>query len=109
MSDESLQKIEREIVAAAADGLLAKGFLISVFDGEEVVLVKSASKDAVIGAMFSTDEDYFYVYAGDGQKAGFVRFVYGNDGWDVICDYSSNLEEALYEADKIAERYSGDN
>lgn len=102
----NIRNIERKIAAAAVDGLLEKSFLISVFDGEGVVLKKSTSKEAVMEAMFSTDEDYLYAYTRDGKRVGFVRFVYGNDGWDVICDHSSSLEEALCEADKLADAYS---
>jgi len=47
-------------------------------------------------ALFTTDEDYLYVYeAGrslnekDTRPDDWVRLVYGNDGWDVISDYSS--------------------
>ncbi|MCJ8601034.1 hypothetical protein MWH03_00370 [Klebsiella pneumoniae] len=106
MSTAMRQRIEKEIAAAAINGLLAAGYHIAVFDGESVALKASVDKDAILKAMFTTDEDVFHIYTADGTRAGFVHFVYGNDGWDVICDYTLSLEAALVEADKLADTYS---
>ena len=41
MNVEKRQRIERRIAREAIKGLLAEGYKISVFDGEETVLTKS--------------------------------------------------------------------
>ena len=56
-----------------------------------------------MAAMFSTDEDYLYVHKGK-EKAGWVRFIYGESGWDVICDYTTNLESLMVEPNKISNK-----
>lgn len=93
MNVEKRQRIERRIAREAIKGLLAEGYKISVFDGEETVLTKSVDPAAIEKAMFSTDEDQFHVERDGGEKpeTGWVLFVYGNDGWDVIADNTVNL------------------
>ena len=45
--------------------------------------------------MFSTDEDYYAYRPEETERAGYVHFVYGNEGWNVIGDNSLSLEPAL--------------
>jgi hypothetical protein len=88
-------KLEQRIVKLTVDTLLRAGFVLSVFDGEEETAI-TKDKKTLIDALMETDDDYIFVYQ-DGEKArfGWVRFVYGNDGWDVISDYTTNLDEVL--------------
>ncbi|EAA4378370.1 hypothetical protein DPE39_22500 [Salmonella enterica subsp. enterica] len=110
MNVEKRQRIERRIATAAAKGLIAAGYKIAVHDGEEIALPKTDDVRAIIGAMFSTDEDRFIVYhrptIADAQweRIGWVRFIYGNDGWDVIADNTVNLEPALRDATELADK-----
>ena len=107
MNTENRQKIEKEIAQAAASGLINAGFKVAVFDGEEITLKPTTHVESILEAMFTSDEDYMFVHSSDtGERVGFVRFIYGNDGWDVINDYSVCLEQALAQADKLAESYS---
>lgn len=109
MNVQERQRIERRIATAAAKGLIAAGYKIAVYDGEEIAQPKTDDVRAIIGAMFSTDEDRFFVYRrATGAEAGWERigwvwFVYGNDGWDVIADNTSNLEDALQSASELAD------
>ncbi|EGJ6041353.1 hypothetical protein OR449_002329 [Salmonella enterica subsp. enterica serovar Montevideo] len=104
MNVETRQRIERRIAQAAAKGLIAAGYKVAVFDGEEVALQATDNVRAVVGAMFSTDEDYLFVHPADGgERIGWVRFIYGNDGWDVINDYTTNLEDCLQAANELAD------
>ena len=91
MSVKMRQKFEREICTAVLDALLAAGFEISVDNGgEEFELENSADRDAILKAMFLADEDRLYAIKNK-QHIGWVYFVYGNDGWDVLSDYTVNL------------------
>ena len=94
------QRIEQTIALVTAQVLLDAGFLLGVNDGEEVTLKWSRSIYKVQEALFTTDEDYLYVYIDrdqddplnverDPRPDYWIRFVYGNDGLDVISDYSS--------------------
>lgn len=106
MNIEKRQRIERRIVREAIKGLLAEGYRISVFDGQETVLTYSTDAAAIEQAMFSTDEDQFHVLRKtSGQpESGWMLFIYGNDGWDVIADNTVNLEPALKGATELADK-----
>ena len=104
MNVQERQRIERRIATAAATGLIADGYAVAVYDGEEIALEATDDVKSIVAAMFSTDEDYFFVYPKvGGDRVGWVRFVYGNDGWDVIVDYTTNLESSLEKASELAE------
>ena len=108
MNVETRQKIERQIARSTAKDLIAAGYSVVVFDGEEIALEASKDVGAIIAAMFSTDEDYLFAMTptegGAMARAGWVRFIYGNDGWDVINDYTTNLETALAATTALADQ-----
>lgn len=100
------QMVERKIAKLTIEVLLKAGFSLGVNDGEEQVL--SFSKDAreVFEAMFTTDEDLLLIFEpardpndADKRPDMWVRFVYGNDGWDVIADYSHSVSLNPYLGD----------
>lgn len=101
------QHVEREIAAAAIKGLLDAGHRVTVYNGEEDVLTDSRDSAAILSAMFTTDEDWLQVDVEGGRPGGWVRFIYGNDGWDVINDYSTNLEAELTAANARGDYWSG--
>ena len=81
---------------------------MAVFDGEEIALEASTDVRAIIAAMFSTDEDYLFAMTpgedGKLKRAGWVRFIYGNTGFDVINDYTTNLETVLAGTNALADQ-----
>ena len=81
-------RIEHKIVKKLIDIVLKNGYVISVNDGEAWTLHRSASKSAICKAMHTTDEDVWRIGKPDGTRIGKVWFVYGNNGYDVIHDYS---------------------
>lgn len=102
------QRIEREIAEAFITQVLAAGYSVSVNDCEETTLENSTDKAAILGAMFTTDDDRLYVHrANEVYPAhfGWAWFVYGNDGFDVISDYSTNLEPLMTAANKKSESW----
>ena len=108
------QAAEWAVISAFVKTALKAGHTLGVYDGEEVVLKHSSSYKAVMGAIMSTDEDYIFVYpvgATSGPRIGWVRLVYGNDGPDVICDYTCNLGNddgkglnLMWKADEVSDR-----
>jgi len=99
------QAIERTIARRVIMDALKAGYTLSVNDGEEVTVRESVDGKAVLAALMTTDEDYLILHK-DG-KAGWVRFVYGNDGWDVINDYTVSIEPVLAGAEILAEKLEG--
>lgn len=113
MDVKTRQAIETRIATEFVTEALKAGFAISLSDcdDESIMTVdKSTDKAVILAAMFGTDDERLYLTQ-NGKRCGWCWFVYGNDGWDVICDYTTNLEpimpnvEAL--ADKICEQING--
>lgn len=100
-------RIEKEIVLKAVKDALDKGYLISIDNGgEDFELAHSADFKEIKKSLFLTDEERIYIE----QKLpsismGWIYCVYGNDGYDVISDYTTNLEELLKGAHAIAAKY----
>jgi len=83
-------KAEKRMCVALVTACLKRGFAVSVNDGEEWVVKRSIDKAEILAALFSTDEDTLVIRDAEGRKAGWFWLIYGNDGWDVVSDYSVN-------------------
>jgi len=92
-------RIEMTIVRKTAGALIDAGYFVSVNDGDETTVMDSRMVSEIMAAVFTTDEDYFYARreatGKDRDYDSFVRFIYGNDGPDVINDYSTSLESVM--------------
>lgn len=89
---------------------LRAGCVVSVNDGEEWTLKRSDDAKAIFGALRSTDGDMIRLRgARSGETVGNIWLVYGNDGWDVVADYTDNeametiLQPVFTFADRLAE------
>ena len=106
MSVKMRQEVERKIATAFVTEAIKAGFVLTVDygDGESK---RFRTIESVLAAMFQGDDDRVYVYnPTNNQRVGWCWFVYGNDGWDVISDYTVNLEPLMGPANKISEHYS---
>jgi hypothetical protein len=65
------------------DDALAKGWAISVNDGEEWTLRKSRDRDKIIGAICTTDEDQLGFWEND-VHIGTMHVIYGEPDGDGI-------------------------
>ncbi len=103
MSVKWRQELERKIAKRVIADALKMGFTIDVNDGEEITVKASADRKAILSAMMTTDEDYLILHRG--KEHGWVRFVYGNDGWDVVNDYSTNIDHVMAGANAMADKW----
>jgi hypothetical protein len=102
--------IETRIVRKVIRAGIKAGYHLAVYDGEEFHPVMPERE--LMALLFNLDDAWLEFYTepkpkvlGEAPKAwfarptthakGWVRFVFGNDGWDVICDYTTNLSELL--------------
>lgn len=100
MTKSATRIIEEKITQKVIELAIAAGFELRVNDGEETVTPRTQDKGVLFGAMFSTDEDYLLFYMpGVKKRVGWVMFVYGNDGTDVISDYSTSLDDLMIVVD----------
>ncbi|WP_315740037.1 MULTISPECIES: hypothetical protein [unclassified Bradyrhizobium] len=94
------EKIERQIAEKMVDDALAAGYTIDVWDGGDFPLKQSSDREAILKAMFSTDEDRLYLTK-DGKTA-WVWLVYGNS-YHLISDYTISLATVLAGAEKLSD------
>lgn len=110
--------IEEFMARKTVHHLIERGYFITMNDGEVDTVKKSQNIRNIVSAMFSTDGDVLKVYTrcskqtDDGEKFEFkyigrIDFIYGNDGYDVISDYSISLEEDLKPLMELAEVIDG--
>lgn len=98
--------IEKKIIRQLIEDAIKAGYSITVSDGEETVITQSTEINKIIKVMFSTDEDVLFLHRNnEAGWFGWVRLIYGNDGYDVIADYTVNLEHIMNGANKISEKY----
>ncbi|AUR86158.1 SRCR domain protein [Vibrio phage 1.083.O._10N.286.52.B9] len=95
-----LENVEDEIIKLAIIGLLDDGYFISVFDGEDTTVEDCRNIDLITQALKTTDEDF--LNCRNSLNSGWVRLVYGNSEWEVICDYTTNLDDQLSVANELA-------
>lgn len=120
MSVAMRREVEEKIVGAFVDAALAAGYRLGVslergYDADEMLL-GSTDRAKIMEEAFAGDECHIFIQPQHGPvmkngrliAKGWVYCVFGNDGWDVISDYTTNLDNLglMTEADKLSEKYS---
>src|SRR5690242_16804194 len=105
------QRVERTIARRVVLDALAAGWELNVNNGGDDHELPRFTRKAkeVLDAMFATDEEYLILRkpaeSWRPTLSGWVRFIYGNDGWDVVNDYTTNLDSVMTTANRLAEKY----
>lgn len=103
MNTQNRIAIEKKIVRKAIRTLKDAGWLlVGVFDGEEYQAITTEKEAIETG--FSVDEFKLYFKKDDSARHA-IYFVLGNDGYDVICDYSYG-EQSFFNAMNIINQYA---
>ena len=101
------QQLEGAIMAQVILDALVAGYSISVDDGEDEHMPQQTLGDilAIMGATDCGDWLRFADPANQGKRVGWIHFIYGNDGYDVIADYSANpaTETLLANAERLTD------
>jgi hypothetical protein len=99
------QEVERKIASKVITDALAAGYALTIDNGgDNEEFSPTTDKDKILSEMFATDDEKLIFYK-DGKCVGFVYFVYGNDGPDVVNDYTMNLEPIMAGANALADTY----
>lgn len=84
------QDLERRITDEIVKALFQQGFVVRIHDGECFCSKRTTDPVAVQKAVQSTDEDCIYVYpANEVDPVAVIQLIYGNDGHDVVSDWSN--------------------
>lgn len=86
---ETLTDEEYGIARALVMAAINAGYTVSVNDGVEYVIARCSAVDDIMRSMGSTDSDVLVLRSMDGQKVGWVEFIWGN-GCDVIANHTDN-------------------
>lgn len=88
----AIDNVEKQVVEALVDTVLATERAITVNDGTSNVLERSTDKTAILAAMGSTGEDTLVVHEGHDNSVGAVTFTYGRGGRGVLASHTDNAE-----------------
>jgi len=99
-----VRAIEKKIVRNLLETMKAEhGYWFRVYDPEPATTATQNVDDAM-NAIFAVDSAT--VRFTDNPESGYrgsVLLVLGNDGWDVICDYSVRLEDEMKPINEFAD------
>lgn len=96
---------EDQIVRQAITDLLAAGYSLNLMNGGDDYELPAFTTDfeTIYKEMKATDEDRLFARKANTPK-GWVYFIYGNDGYDVINDYTMSLEDALKGVNALSDK-----
>lgn len=103
--------IEKTIVTQVIDSALAIGDFIGLetSDGEEIMESFTKDREKILDNVFACDDARIFLSKDGVKYYGWILCVYGNDGVDVLSDYTTNLEELLTEANRIGNQIEDGN
>lgn len=93
-------RMELQIVDKLLELAKAAGYAMKIIQYEEE---GEKTPEDVKDALFNLDEAHLEFYK-DGKRVGWVFLVFGNDGFDLISDYTCRLEEFLKPAIELSGR-----
>jgi hypothetical protein len=104
--------VEQDIVTRTVDAFLAAGYFLQTdIQDDPRPAIPTKDRDAILAEVMQVDDEFLGVFspAADVDRScwpvhGWVRFVYGNDGCDVISDYTTNLEGVLAPVNEYAQK-----
>ena len=85
--------VEFDIVSRAIDTLVLAGYQVR----EQEDGAFTDTRDTLLDLLFNLDDAFVITRRrdDDARESGWIRFVFGNGGYDVISDYTVNLEDVL--------------
>ena len=95
MGIKTRSELERLIVRKVVSAAVKEGYTFVIDNGgDSDENVKTEGVEPTLNEMLQTDQEKL-IFVKDGKRVGWVYFVYGNDGWDVINNYTVNLNKIL--------------
>ena len=93
----NIESMERQIIKALVNEAFKRGFTKIIIDngGDDDERITCTNLEEVMDSIRQTDEEHMFFVHPDNPKMSWVFLVYGNDGYDVIADHSSSLNEMI--------------
>jgi hypothetical protein len=103
-------RIEEDIVKRTVGVFILAGYYLATDQSTQGMEwfppIPTQDAKKILAELFEVDDEYLGVFKPADNRIGWVRFVYGNDGYDVISDYTVNLEEVLKPVNEYARSLS---
>lgn len=96
--------VEAKITKRLVADMLQAGAQLAWDYGEDEAPAYTQDRAELEREAMACDEAWLRVKLPDGRK-GYVFLVYGNSGWDLISDYTVNLEPELEGVNAYAETF----
>lgn len=101
--------IEQKIAAKVVEDILAAGNTITIAyqDGNSDTIKQSNDAAAILAELHQCDVEYLLVHAAGSHRfehLGWVEFIYGNDGHDLISNNTVGIDHLLAGAEALADR-----
>jgi len=101
-------EVEKLIIESAIRTAIAQGFVLRRVHHEDAVNV--ATVEQALAEAFVCDDAHIIFdnpLGPDGKSVGsaWIHAVYGNSGWDVISDYTTNLDDVIKAIDPLVTQF----
>lgn len=100
------EQAENQIIRAALESLVAAGHRVAVWNGEDWSAGPSRDVEMLLGSLRATDVDVLHLMHDQEREpsGSWVLLVYGNEPFEVMADWTLDLDELLKPAVELAER-----
>jgi len=104
MTSERRMQIEREITRAFIEAAIKQGWMLcNVTNGEGETRVSTV--DDAMKYAFECDEAHIFFCTKGALLYSWVYIVLGNSGWDVISDYTTDMDKVMEAIDPLITKY----
>jgi len=86
---------DRSAISQIIDGLFADDWTLVEVDDRGDENVPTPTKPEALDAVMAVEDAYLHVEHTGNSDTGWVRFVMGNEPYEVAADYSVNLATAI--------------
>ena len=99
---------EDRLISRVYQGVLDRGYSLRVDYGEGDRTQQLGSIKELLGSLRACDEEWLDVETKGGKAIGSISLVYsnGNDGLDVISDYTGGLDKVMHDLVTAAQSVS---
>lgn len=97
---------ERAVCRKLIRALHAAGYKLRVVSTDDYETKVGEGEAGLMRALFNLDDAFLVPHTVCGTPHGWVRLVFGNDGWDVVSDYTTDLEPVLAPVNDYADSFS---
>ena len=94
---------ENQIIEVAVENFVKSGHLVSVHNGEDLSCPPTDDVARILGSLRATDSDQLLLHRDGRQTSSYLLLVYGNEPYEVMADWTLDVEDMVAPAARLAE------